>query len=215
MRGAQQHGSEFPSPSGTIPAFEAVYVPSDVIWSIELSDIVDDPTIGPDRGAVLQRFLVTLSSVQSVGNPLRSLVTDDPRLENAVLKGIRDLLPLNAAPNTLAHLDLLLRRTAYEVRGRVNRRRPDEIADFINALPREWLGHPLDVPIAFCEVFGVYAGDIREGPALGILFRRTRNRARVVTQGPTDILAQHRPAVPAQTYLEPPTANRSSERGGN
>ena len=55
---AQQHGSEFHRPREPSPAFEAVYVPSDVRWSIELSAIVDDPTIGPDRGAVLQRFLV-------------------------------------------------------------------------------------------------------------------------------------------------------------
>ena len=87
-----------------------------------------------------------------------------------MLKGIRDLWPLSAAPNTLAHLDLLLRRTAYEVRGRVNRRRPDEIADFINALPEGVARSSTGRPDSVCEVFGAYAGDRVRGQRWAFCF---------------------------------------------
>ena len=167
---SKQHGTENGSHSGTIPAFEAVYVPSDVRWSIELSAVANDPTVGPDHGAILQRFLVTLSAIQSVGRAFRSLVNNDLRLEDVVLRGIRDLWPLSVPPNTLTQLDLLLRRTANEVRGHVNRRQSQEIADFVNGLPKEWLGHPLDVPIAYCEVFAAHAGDRVRGQRWAFCF---------------------------------------------
>jgi hypothetical protein len=167
---AKQHGNASASLAGTAPAFEAVYVPSDVRWSIELSAVANDPTVGPDHGALLQRFLVTLSSIQSVAKTFRSLLNDEHRLEDVVLKGIRDLWPLSVPPNTLTHLDLLLRKTAYEVRGHINRRQPSEIAEFVNRLPKEWLGHPLDVPIAYCEVFAALAGERVRGQRWAFCF---------------------------------------------
>ena len=48
-----------------LPSFEAVYLPSDVRWSIELSALSGDPAVGIEHAALLQRFLVTASSVSS------------------------------------------------------------------------------------------------------------------------------------------------------
>ena len=60
-----------------LPSFEAVYLPSDVRWSIELSALSGDPAVGIEHAALLQRFLVTASSVQAVARTLSGTLTTD------------------------------------------------------------------------------------------------------------------------------------------
>ena len=153
-----------------LPSFEAVYLPSDVRWSIELSALSGDPAVGIEHAALLQRFLVTASSVQAVARTLSLLCAGDDLLESTVVAEFVAGWPLRTAPATLTQLSTAVKVASNQIRGVVNRRNADDIAALTGRLPEGWLGHPLDVPITLWEIFSSHAGDKVRGERWAFCF---------------------------------------------
>ncbi|MCE2399131.1 MAG: hypothetical protein J4F34_08930 [Gemmatimonadetes bacterium] len=154
---------EDPEPAANLalPSFEAVYLPSDVRWSIELSALSDDPAVGSEPAVLLQRFLVTASSIQAVARTLSLLCSKDDRLlESEVVKEfVVNNWSLRApAPATLTQLSTAVTVASNQIRGVVNRRNADDIATLVSRLPKDWTSGALDVPILLCDIFNRHAG---------------------------------------------------------
>lgn len=146
-----------------LPAFEAIYLPSDTRWSIELVALGDDPIISATGAEAIQRMLVAISALQSVTRALEVLCKGKLSLERELVQELLAALPLRSRPATFRQFSTALRMEANVVRGVVNRRSVDEIASLVREIPNAWLGHVLDLPIICCEIISGLMGDVVRG----------------------------------------------------
>jgi energy-coupling factor transporter ATP-binding protein EcfA2 len=141
-------GDAFPA-----PAFEAIYVPSDVRWSLELRSVEMLNHLNDVTKERAERFFVGISIALELVRVFAGLVGETNSLACAVAEALIDQWGLKGVVPTLPRLGLSLENESSRLGDALNRRELALLSDIMDGLPLSFSSHASDVVTFACSVF--------------------------------------------------------------
>lgn len=135
------------------PNFEALYIPSDIRWSYEISEIAMHPSLSCPLAEQAQRVFVAGSAVVALCDAFRVIIDGDIEAEHILAESLIDLLRLERTLPLLADVVLSVEKLGGTIRGVLNRYNEDLILSLLDNLPDIFFSHTVDLPIQCCRLF--------------------------------------------------------------
>jgi hypothetical protein len=147
--------TDYPSPD-----FEAIYVPSDIRWSLELGairlELKDHPTIAE----IVQRASVGISAFVEATRVFQRILEDTARSSEKLLKGMIAHLELGPTVPAFAEVRMKLLSWAEEIHRLFVLRDLDRLLARVELLPPSLTGHATNALARACALFEEYATDV-------------------------------------------------------
>src|SRR5581483_9832353 len=138
------------------PDFEAVYVPSDIRWSAEISSVSQELAPFQVDAERVQRASVALSAVIEATRVFQT-ITDEQGIDPArVLKELISHLELGATIPSFREVRLKLAKWIDQIHSHLVRRDADAVRRCLDALPASLTSHSLSAVTRACNVFCEY-----------------------------------------------------------
>jgi hypothetical protein len=156
--------SEYPSPD-----FEAVYIPSDIRWSYELSSLEAELRDEPGLAESIQRAAISISAIVEV-TKLFELILREADLDPSTL-ATPFIAHFQLGPEvpTFPEVRLKLLSWSEAINSLIATRRTRDLRIYVNGLPHVLLGHSLDALIRACTLFDEYCATCSP-PRWGLCF---------------------------------------------
>jgi hypothetical protein len=135
------------------PAFLAIYVPSDLRWTYELSStgrVLSAPVVLLER---IQRYMITLTALVEALTTFESLVAGDLTVEKRIVLTFLDMWKQRRLVPSFGHLRVRLLELAATVRGAINERDPGAVEQVLKSLPPVFGAHAVDALTLACSTF--------------------------------------------------------------
>jgi hypothetical protein len=142
------------------PDFEAIYIPSDVRWSAELSAVSKELADFPIDAERVQRSSVALAAVIEATRVFQLILDEHDLDPTTVLKALIVHLGLGPTVPSFREIRLRLIQWIDEIHSRLVRHDTSGIRRHLDDLPAALTSHSLSAVTKACSVFAEYAQEL-------------------------------------------------------
>jgi hypothetical protein len=135
------------------PDFEAIYIPSDVRWSYELSSISRDISDDQVLAERTQRAAVAVSCVSEITRTFEMMLFREDELLVRVARRLIEQFRIKEAIPTFGDIRLALLRIGETLRNAIVKRDIRALSNVLDAIPASFTGHAIDPLISACTLF--------------------------------------------------------------
>jgi hypothetical protein len=150
----QERAAKYQLPPFEYPQFHAVYIPSDVRWSYEISDLETDPSLSPHQAQLVQRAMVTASVLTALTDTFDALISGRAEFETNICRALIQQWELPDTAPQFWDIRASIMRIVHHIRGMVNLGGDDLLEQLRAKLPTFFFAHAVDTSVAACRIVG-------------------------------------------------------------
>ncbi len=150
---------DYEVPPFQYPQFEAIYVPSDIRWSYELSELVEDKRFHKTQTQLIQRVMVSASVLIALIETFERITQQSSKNESDItIELIKHWQIENTVP-IFRDIRNSIEKIVIDIRAGLNYGDSNTLDMILKSIPQLLYAHSLDLAITSCNLFAELIGD--------------------------------------------------------